>query len=104
MLNKKAHGQKKLTLLLINILSIKVTLILPGGFLFINLLRVRSYCDGDGINFHYFDVAMKWVQHPIVLAMVMEQTGIMETDGGVHTVTAVENIKSCCCCRSVNEP
>ena len=30
--------------------------------------------------------------------------GIMETDGGVHTATTTENIKSYHCHRSVNDP
>ena len=47
---------------------------------------------------------MKWVLYPIVTKMAMEKMGVMETDGGVHTVTVTENIKSCRSCRSVNEP
>ena len=74
------------------------------GFGGLVVLRVRSHTGGNGINFHYFEVIMKWVPHPIVLVMVMEQMGIVETDGGVHTVIATENIKSYCCCRSVNKP
>ena len=41
-------------------------------------------------NFHYFDVVMKWVLHPIVMAT--EKKGIMETDCSVPTVTTMEKL------------
>ena len=43
-------------------------------------------------NFHYFDVVMKWVLQPIVTAMTTTKMNIMETDGGVNTTTATENM------------
>ena len=47
---------------------------------------------------------MKWILHPIAMAMAMEKMGIMETDGGADTVMTMENIQNCPCCRGVNEP
>ena len=36
-------------------------------------------------------VVNEWLLYPIVMAMATEIMGIMATDGGVHTVTAMES-------------
>ena len=43
---------------------------------------------------------IKWVLHPIVMAMAMEKMGIMETGGGVHIAMSTENKKDVSTCKS----
>ena len=47
-------------------------------------LRARSHCGSNGI-ISIVVMSLKWVLHPIVMAIATEKMGLMATDGDVRT-------------------